>query len=111
MNNNNIEKLTERLNNLSLQRIYTEEALDTISQEANLVEYQLRVTWSTARCNMTTTTSTSNKHKNNFCIGNTVRITNKYLPEEQGAEGNVTSVSSAYVNLTNKRSGVTYRRY
>jgi len=113
MNNNNVDDLIKRLNNLSVQRTYAEEALETISQETNLVEYQLRVARSAARRDRTTTTSTANKNKNknNFRVGDTVRITNKHRLEEQGAEGTVTSVSSAYINIRNKRLGATYRRH
>ena len=90
----------------------------TINQEANLVEYQLRVARAAGRRNRAATTNTEvatttvvNRNKNNFCIGDIVRITNKYRVHEQGAEGTVTSVTSAYVNLRNDTSGTTYRRH
>ena len=63
MSNNNIEELTERLQNLSFKRIYAEEALDTINQETNLVEYQLRVACSARRRYKATNTGTINKNK------------------------------------------------
>ena len=61
--NNNVDDLIKILNDLSVQRTYAEEALEKISQEANLVEYQLRATCSAARRDRTTTTSTTNKTK------------------------------------------------
>ena len=118
MSNHNINELTNRLQNLSVQRTHAEEALDTINQEANLVEYQLRVARAAGRQDRATTTNTEaatttvvNRNKNNFRIGDIVRITNKYRVHEQGAEGTVTSVTSAYVNLRNATSGATYRRH
>ena len=38
MSNNKIDELTERFQNLNVQRTYTEEAVDEINQETNLVE-------------------------------------------------------------------------
>lgn len=56
MSNNNIDKMTQRLQNLSVQRTYAQESLDNINQEANVVEYQLRgVGRSVTRRNMATT--------------------------------------------------------
>lgn len=56
MSNNNIDKMTQRLQNLSMQRTYAQESLDNINQEANVVEYQLRgVGRSVTRRNMATT--------------------------------------------------------
>ena len=88
------------------------------NQEANLVEYQLRVACAAVRRDRAATTDTKaatttvvNRNKNNFRIGDTIRITNKYRVHEQGAEGTVTSVTSAYVNLRNETSGTTYRRH
>ena len=114
MSNHNINELTNRLQNLSVQRTHAEEALDTINQEANLVEYQLRVARAAVRRDRATTTNTEatvNRNRNNFRIGDIVRITNKYRVHEQGAEGTVTSVTSAYVNLRDGVSGNTYRRH
>ena len=114
MSTHNINELTDRLQNLSVQRTYAEEALDTINQEANLVEYQLRVTRAAGRRDRATTTNTEaavNRNRKNFRIGDIVRITNKYRVHEQGAEGTVTSVTSAYVNLRDGASGNTYRRH
>lgn len=117
MSNHNIIELTDRLQNLSVQRTYAEEALDTINPEANLVEYQLRVARAAGRRDRATITNTEaattavNRNENNFRIGDIVRITNKYRVHEQGAEGTVTSVTSAYVNLRDEASGTTYRRH
>ena len=63
MSSNNTHEMTERLRNLSVQCTYAEEALDTINQEANLVEYHLRVARSAVRRDMDTTNTTVNKNK------------------------------------------------
>ena len=62
MSNNNIDKLTERLQNFNVQWTYAEEALNTANQETNLVEYQLWVACSTGRRVRATTTGTINKN-------------------------------------------------
>lgn len=111
MNNHNIDELTDRLQNFSVQRTYAYDTLDTRNQEANLVEYQLRVARVTGRRQRAATTFIVNRNRNNFRIGDIGRISNNYRVHEQGAEGTVTSVTAIYVKLRNTTTGTTYRRY
>ena len=71
MSNTNIHKLTERLQNLSMQRTYAEDVLDIINQETNVVEYQLRVAYSAGKRDKATTTGTIIKKQNpcrRYCL-------------------------------------------
>ena len=97
--------MTQRLQHLSVQHTHAEEALQSIIQEANIVEYELRVARSAVRRDRTTCTNTANINTNNFSVGNTVRITKKYRAEEQGAEGTVTCLPQHTLILGTKGRG------
>ena len=104
MSNDNVEELNRRLQNLSVQRTYAEESLKYINQEDARVEHQLRVARCGARHNRAIPTNSKRitRDTNTFHIRDTIRITNKYCVEEQGAKVTVISVNSCYVDLRNK---------
>ena len=49
MKDDSIEELTSRLQDLSVQRTYTDEALESITRESAQVEYRLHIAQSAAR--------------------------------------------------------------
>ena len=106
----NIEELSSRLQDLSVQRTYAEEALEEITQESARVELQLRVARSAGRRNKETKI-TDKSDTNNFRVGDLVRITNRYRANEYNIQGNVTKVSPCYVTLLNTNTGATIRRH
>ena len=105
----NIEELSSRLQDLSVQRTYAEEALEEITQESARVELQLRVARSAARRNKDTNI-TDKSDTNNFRVGDLVRIANRYCAN-YNIQGNVTKVSPCYVTLLNTNTGATTRRH
>ena len=100
--------MSSRLQYLSVQTTYAEEALEEITQESARMELQLRVTHSTAR-RVKETNITDKSDTNNFRVGDLVRITNKHCVNEYNIKGNVTKVSPCYVTLLNKNTGATIR--
>ena len=68
MNNDSIEDLNSRLQDLSLQRTYAEEALDNITRESAKLEYRLRV----AQSAVMRGTKKPDSNSDNFQVGDTV---------------------------------------
>ena len=106
----NIEELTSRLQDLSVQRTYSEEALEEITQEYARVELQLRVVRSASRRSRETNI-TDNADINNFRAGDIFRITNRYRASEYLTQGIVIKVSPCYVTIKKKDTDATFRRH
>lgn len=113
MNNEQIEELTTRLQDLRVQRILAEETQEEIPQESTQVKYRLMVARSANMRDRQDGTALARPQNNTktFKIGYLVRSTNTYCPQEFGGHGNIILVGSFYIRLKNSKIGTIYKRH
>ena len=107
-----IKDLASKLQDLIMQRTYSEDMLEEMTKEVACVEYRLRVTCSSKRRNGKTkvTIARPNNNTNSLQISDIVLITNKYLSHKEGAKIKLISASHNFVILKNPKTCAIYRK-